>query len=34
MYFIIAALLLFLLEIVIRRIKEIQAAKIAERMGM
>ena len=34
MYFIIAALLLFLLEIVIRRIKEIQAAKRAERMGM
>ena len=33
-YFIIAALLLFLLEIVIRRIKEIQAAKRAERMGM
>lgn len=34
MYFIIAALLLFLLEIVIRRIKEMQAAKRAERMGM
>ncbi|MGP8322003.1 MAG: hypothetical protein ACT6FE_06745 [Methanosarcinaceae archaeon] len=34
MYFIIAALLLFLLEIVIRRIKEIQAAKRAERMGV
>jgi len=34
MYFIIAALLLFLLEIVIRRIKEIQAAKRAERMGI
>ncbi len=34
MYFIIAALLLFLLEIVIRRIKEIQAAKRAEKMGM
>ncbi len=33
MYFIIAALLLFLLEIVIRRVKEIQAAKRAERMG-
>ena len=33
MYFIIAALLLFLLEIVIRRIKEIQAAKRAEKMG-
>lgn len=33
MYFIIGALLLFLLEIVIRRIKEIQAAKRAERMG-
>ena len=34
MYFIIAALLLFLLEIVIRRIKEIQTAKRAEKMGM
>ncbi|MDO9516805.1 MAG: hypothetical protein Q7J10_02035 [Methanosarcinaceae archaeon] len=34
MYFIIAALLLFLLEIVIRRTKEIQAAKRAEKMGM
>ena len=34
MYCIIAALMLFLLEIVIRRIKEIQAAKRAERMGM
>ncbi|HJH32487.1 MAG TPA: VWA domain-containing protein [Methanosarcinaceae archaeon] len=34
MYFVIAALLLFLLEIVIRRIKEIQAAKRAERMGV
>ena len=34
MYCIIAALLLFLLEIVIRRTKEIQAAKRAEKMGM
>ena len=34
MYCIIAALLLFLLEIVIRRVKEIQAAKRAEKMGM
>ncbi|MGP8330895.1 MAG: VWA domain-containing protein [Methanosarcinaceae archaeon] len=34
MYLIIAALLLFLLDIIIRRIREIQAAKRAERMRM